>query len=53
MREVLDDMGLEDVSLLDTWYRPDTNAIPPLSVLQPIDSILGNPQYSCLLWPKI
>ena len=42
MREVLENMGLEDVSLLDTWYRPDTNAIPSVSVLQPIDSILGN-----------
>ncbi len=34
-------MGLEKASLLDTWYRPDHNAIPPVSILQPIDSILG------------
>ena len=42
MREVVEDMGLEEASLLDTWYRPDHNAIPPVSILQPIDSILGN-----------
>jgi hypothetical protein len=41
MREVVEDMGLEEASLLDTWYRPDHNAIPPVSILQPIDSILG------------
>jgi hypothetical protein len=37
----VEDMGLEEASLLDTWYRPDHNAIPPVSILQPIDSILG------------
>jgi hypothetical protein len=42
MREVVEDMGLEEASLLDTWYRPDHNAIPPVSILQPIDSILGS-----------
>jgi hypothetical protein len=42
MREVVEDMGLEEASLLDTWYRPDHNAIPPVSILQPIDSILGD-----------
>lgn len=31
-----------DVILLDTWYRKDTNAVPPVSVLQPISSILVN-----------
>lgn len=31
-----------DVTLLDTWYRKDTNAVPPISVLQPISSILIN-----------
>lgn len=31
-----------DVSLLDTWYRKDSNAVPPVSVLQPISSILIN-----------
>ena len=32
----------EDVSLLDSWYISDTNSIPPLSILQPIDSQLKN-----------
>lgn len=31
-----------DVQLLDTWYRKDGNAVPPVSVLQPISSILIN-----------
>ncbi|XP_052126754.1 NACHT and WD repeat domain-containing protein 2, partial [Frankliniella occidentalis] len=31
-----------DVVLLDTWYRKDSNAVPPVSVLQPISSILIN-----------
>lgn len=31
-----------DVILLDTWYRKDSNAVPPISVLQPISSILVN-----------
>lgn len=31
-----------DVTLLDTWYRKDSNAVPPVSVLQPISSILIN-----------
>lgn len=31
-----------DVTLIDTWYRKDSNAVPPISVLQPISSILIN-----------
>ncbi|XP_015602008.1 NACHT and WD repeat domain-containing protein 2 isoform X2 [Cephus cinctus] len=31
-----------DVSVLDTWYKKDSNAVPPTSVLQPISSILKN-----------
>jgi hypothetical protein len=42
MKEVLESMGMEDLNLLDTWYKTDTNAIPHVSVLQPIDTFLGN-----------
>lgn len=31
-----------DATLIDTWYRKDSNAVPPISVLQPISSILVN-----------
>ncbi|XP_018333645.1 NACHT and WD repeat domain-containing protein 2 [Agrilus planipennis] len=31
-----------DVALIDTWYKKDSNAVPPISVLQPISSILLN-----------
>ncbi|XP_063218680.1 NACHT and WD repeat domain-containing protein 2 [Bacillus rossius redtenbacheri] len=31
-----------DPNLLDLWYRKDSNAVPPISVLQPISSILVN-----------
>lgn len=31
-----------DGSLLDMWYKKDSNAVPPISVLQPISSILVN-----------
>ncbi|XP_060534320.1 NACHT and WD repeat domain-containing protein 2 [Cylas formicarius] len=31
-----------DAALIDTWYRKDSNAVPPISVLQPISSILIN-----------
>ncbi|XP_052753046.1 NACHT and WD repeat domain-containing protein 2 [Galleria mellonella] len=34
--------GGVDVILLDTWYKKDSNAVPPVSVLQPISSILIN-----------
>ena len=39
LREVLITMG-NDVSLLDKWYRSDFNAVPPVSILQPIDTYL-------------
>ncbi|XKL66768.1 hypothetical protein PGB90_010188 [Kerria lacca] len=41
LRDNLAENGI-DISLLDTWYRKDTNAVPPVSVLQPISSILIN-----------
>ncbi|EEB13481.1 conserved hypothetical protein [Pediculus humanus corporis] len=41
LRDELASVGT-DVSLLDTWYRKDSNAVPPVSVLQPISSILVN-----------
>lgn len=31
-----------DVSLLDQWYKKDSNSVPPISILQPISSILVN-----------
>jgi NACHT domain- and WD repeat-containing protein len=31
-----------DPVLYDTWYKKDSNAVPPISVLQPISSILIN-----------
>lgn len=31
-----------DGSLIDTWYKKDSNAVPPISILQPISSILVN-----------
>ena len=39
LREVLVTMG-NDVSLLDKWYRTDFNAVPPISILLPIDTHL-------------
>ncbi|XP_035219910.1 NACHT and WD repeat domain-containing protein 2-like [Stegodyphus dumicola] len=39
IRDVLSLMSL-DTSLLDRWYREDTNAVPSVFVLQPISSIL-------------
>ncbi|XP_059619516.1 NACHT and WD repeat domain-containing protein 2 [Phlebotomus argentipes] len=41
IRDELASMGI-DVILLDTWYKKDSNAVPPISVLQPISSILIN-----------
>jgi len=32
----------EDTALLNEWYQLDTNAVPPVRVLQPISSILIN-----------
>lgn len=40
-REVLLTMG-QEVILLDTWYKKDSNAVPPICILQPISSILVN-----------
>jgi len=34
-------MGV-DRAILDLWYKKDSNAVPPISVLQPISSILIN-----------
>ena len=39
LRETLIKM-CEDVSLLDKWYITDTNNVPPVAVLQPIDTYL-------------
>ncbi|KDQ84119.1 Leucine-rich repeat and WD repeat-containing protein [Zootermopsis nevadensis] len=41
LRDELVNSGIDPV-LLDTWYRKDSNAVPPVSVLQPISSILIN-----------
>ncbi|KAJ8954195.1 hypothetical protein NQ318_005790 [Aromia moschata] len=41
IRDELASTGHDPV-LIDTWYRKDTNAVPPISVLQPISSILIN-----------
>lgn len=39
LRETLVTMG-NDVTLLDKWYRADTNAVPAVSILQPITTHL-------------
>ncbi|XP_015115878.1 NACHT and WD repeat domain-containing protein 2 [Diachasma alloeum] len=41
LRADLETQGME-VEVLDTWYKKDSNAVPPTSVLQPISSILKN-----------
>jgi len=41
LRDELANSGTDPV-LLDTWYRKDSNAVPPVSVLPPISSILIN-----------
>jgi len=41
LKETLVQMGV-DVHLLDTWYQKDSNAVPPVFILQPISSILLN-----------
>ncbi|XP_055855708.1 NACHT and WD repeat domain-containing protein 2 [Episyrphus balteatus] len=41
LRDELTSMGV-DGALLDLWYKKDSNAVPPISVLQPISSILIN-----------
>jgi len=30
----------KDVGLLDVWFKMDSNALPPVYILQPISSIL-------------
>ncbi|KAL7638639.1 UNVERIFIED_CONTAM: hypothetical protein RMT77_011211 [Armadillidium vulgare] len=41
LREALISMGVE-TTLLDTWYKKDSNAVPFVYILQPISSILVN-----------
>ncbi|KAL6427737.1 hypothetical protein ACFW04_008880 [Cataglyphis niger] len=41
LRTELESQGM-DVSVLDKWYKKDSNAVPPTSILQPISSILKN-----------
>lgn len=41
LKTELDSQGME-VGLLDKWYKKDSNAVPPTSILQPISSILKN-----------
>lgn len=41
LRTELEGQGM-DVGLLDKWYKKDSNAVPPTSILQPISSILKN-----------
>ncbi|KAM0725564.1 NACHT and WD repeat domain-containing protein 2 [Formica fusca] len=41
LRTELESQGM-DVSVLDRWYKKDSNAVPPTSILQPISSILKN-----------
>lgn len=41
LRDELTALGIDGV-LLDTWYKKDSNAVPAISVLQPISSILIN-----------
>lgn len=44
LRMIRDELAAtgHDPTLIDTWYRKDSNAVPPISVLQPISSILIN-----------
>ena len=35
----LEDSG-EDTSIITKWYQKDTNAVPPVHVLQPISSLI-------------
>ena len=41
IKKTLVKMG-DNISLLDKWYLPDSNNIPSISVLQPIDTHLKN-----------
>lgn len=42
LRQLLDEDGEDDLSVLDIWYLKDSNSVPPQYVLQPIDSVLKN-----------
>jgi hypothetical protein len=55
IRESLASLSI-DGSLLDKWYRKDSNAVPCVYILQPISSILVNFNNKvlycpCFLWP--
>ncbi len=39
--DTLEEAG-EDTQLIHTWYKIDENEVPPVYILQPISSILGN-----------
>jgi len=39
VRNTLSNHG-HDVQLLDVWFKMDSNALPPVYILQPISSIL-------------
>jgi len=41
LKENLAQMGV-DTHCLDLWYKKDTNAVPPVMILQPISTILIN-----------
>ena len=41
LRDVVKDVPPE-VELMDTWYKQDSNAVPPVYILQPISSIFTN-----------
>ena len=32
----------EDATLLDTWFKKDSNTIPPVYILQPISTVYIN-----------
>lgn len=32
----------DELALMDTWYKCDSNTVPPVFILQPISSILTN-----------
>ncbi len=39
--DILEEAG-EDTQVIQTWYKIDENEVPPVYILQPISSILGN-----------
>ncbi len=42
----------EERSLLQKWYKEDTNSIPAYYILQPVDSILGSAKEAQKLWAQ-